>query len=548
MPTINSSAKGYSGLVTEATPGLQQLLTPTLISALPVSLTSSTALTAATTGMHLLIRVYNHTATGTITVTGTAPGSLAVVSETTRTMELVKTTGMYADYVTSAVFGAVNSSGVTLGGGLTNGSVTIYGIQATQKMVVGEWKLTDKRTEHTPVWQRGDFAESHTGPLPMSEDPEWEYQSDFWPDECLWVLYGGVNSAQTVVSKPASPVAVLASTSVVTAGTVSASIQPTAPGMILQCVIGGAPATAATVAISGTNIYGEAITETIVASTKTAGTYTSLNSFATITASGIAYGNFGGSATLTVNAVFGWTSTANTGDTFSTFAAAQYDGIGSYVAPFCMVGEWSIEGGPDKETKVMAKGPTQAVLPVGVNSTFTSQIPALAQPLDEAVMGWRALVYIDPITNTPGTTLNPDVTNYKVTVNNKLKPIHTQAWNPVARWFSRIKRNRREIMVEVKVDIDSQATLQEYLQWFKQSRKRLIQIQIIGLNQLGTTGGTTYYPGWTITVPVRWEGDPGRVFTVSQESIELTLKGRAYLDPALNYDLQVLAVTRYPSW
>lgn len=547
MPTTYSSAKGYSGLVVETASGLQQLLTPTLVSALPASLTNSTPLTNAPSGMHLLIRAYNHTASGTIIVTGTAPYSVAVATETTTTLPVPETPGTYIDYPTSTVFGAVNASGVTLGGGLTNGSIAIYGIQAATRMLVGEVKLNDKRTEHTPVAQRGDYSESHTGPLPMSDDPDWEYQADFWPDDSLFILQGGFNSALTAAQQPTTAIAVLTATSVTTAGNASASIQPTAPGMIVKAVLSAGITTAATVSVTGTNLYGQTITEVITPSTKTPGTWYSNNVFASIAANGIAWGAFGG-GTVTVTAMFGWALSGNAGDGLSTFALCQYDSVGSYIAPWCTVSEWTIEGGMDKECKVTAKGPCQAVLKVGNFATNTSQVPALAQPLDEPIMGWRTEIFIDGINGTAGATPQVDCTEFKIACNNKLKAIHKSSWNPVARWFGAVYRGRREIAIELKLDMTSATYQNEYAGAFTRGTKRLIQIQVQGSNQLGTTGGVTYVPGWTITLPIRWEADPGRTFTMSQENVQLALKGRAYLDPAIGYDLNIVNNSRYFTW
>lgn len=544
-----SSAIGYSGLATETASGIQQLLNTTAVSALPVSLTTNTPLTSAATGMHLMVRAWNHTASGTITLTGKAPYATATaVTETTSTLPVLEAPGQYADYLTSAIFGSVNSNGVTLGTGLTNGSIAVYGIQAANRMVIGEFKLTDKRTEHVAITQDGTFDESHIGSLPMADDPEWEWQADFWPDDTSFVLFGGVNNAPTVGPQPAAAIAVLASTDVTSLGTASASIQPTAPGMILQCVIGGTPTTAKTVTITGTNPANQVISEVIVPNTKVTGTWTSINVFASIATNGISWGAFGG-GTLTVNAYFGFqqTMTPTNASAISTFSAAQYDGIGNYAAPNCLVNEWSIEGGLDKECKVMAKGPCQAVIPLGVLSTNTAQIPSLALPLDEAIMGWRTLVFIDGINGTAGTTQFNDAMEFKVAYNNKFKTSHTSAWNPVAKWFAYFDRARHEIIVELKIRMTSTSYL-EYANAFKKGTKRLIQIQIVGTNAWGVVTGTPYYPGWTINMPVRWVDDPGRVSTISQEYVELTLKGRAYKDPVIGYMMQIIANTRYQTW
>ncbi len=542
-----NAPKGYSGAVLEAgtSLGLYQLLNPTAISALPVSLTNAIP-AAATTGMHILVRAYNHTASGTITLTGTAPNSLAVAAETTTTLPVLESPGQYADYTTAAIFGAINSSGVTLGSGLTGGTIVLFGIQAAKRLIVGELKLTDKRKDYPVVQQRGTLAESHMAALAESWDPEWDYSCDFMPDNCMWIVQAGINSAPSSTNLPSVGVAVLASTSIVSASNASAATQPTAPGMILQCVIAGTPTTAATVSITGTNLYGETITEVVVPSTKTNGTYQSQNVFASVAASGIVWGAFG-AGTLTVNGFFGFQLTAQTADTLSSVAFYQYDSEGNYVAPYGLCNEWSLDIGIEKEAKVTAKGICQAICLVGNTNSNSQQGPTFAQPQDEAVTGWRTQVWIDGISGTPGTTQQLDVQEVKIVCQNPWKQLHTSWGNPPVLYWNRAYRGRRKIAIEMKLDM-AIGTYNTEMQAFKRGTKRLTQWQILGLPALGTVSGTTYTPGWTITAPVRWVEDPQRTFQLSQENVELTLKGMAYYDSGLGYDLQVVPNTRIASW
>src|SRR6185437_4195530 len=304
-----STPKGYSAVAIEqgSAPnlGLFTLLTETAVSSLPVSLTSAIPTSVKnSTGMHLMIEMYAHTAAGQISIAGTAPLSAAVVTSTTANnggnMPTTENPGQYVVYTTPEIYGAVNSSGVTLGTGLTGGFIAIYGVQAAKAMVPGEIKMADKRKEHNIVAQRATFAMMHTPPLPLAYDPEWEYQADFYPDNSYWTLLGGANSSPTLTNLPSVAVSIMASASVVTSGTGTIATQPTTPGMVLQYVIGGAPATTATVTVTGTNIYGETGVTEVLASTKTAATYYGNTTFTAI--SSIAYGAFGGSATLAINA------------------------------------------------------------------------------------------------------------------------------------------------------------------------------------------------------------------------------------------------------
>lgn len=139
-----NAAKGYSLAAIESTfGGIQLLLSDTAVSSLPASLTTSTPLTAANTGMHLMFVVYGHTTTGTISSAGTAPNSVAAVTSTSTTLAVCALgDSPYAFYITPEVYGAVNASGITVSG-LTNGRVAIYGIQAATRLIPGEIKIME---------------------------------------------------------------------------------------------------------------------------------------------------------------------------------------------------------------------------------------------------------------------------------------------------------------------------------------------------------------------------------------------------------------------
>lgn len=547
-----STALGYSAIVMEQgpIPGLYPLLTPTPVSSLPVSLTNTIASSSTPFGMHLLIRAYNHTATGTITATGTAPLTLAAVTETTTTLPLLDSPGWYADYTTKAIFGAVNSSGVTLGGGLTNGTIAIYGVQAAHRLIVGEFKLNDKRSDHMPVIQSGTFDEASQPVLPMVEDPEWEYSGDFYPDDLEWLIEAGLNASPTVTAVPVGGTSLLGSTSVATSGTASLSTQPTAPGMILAITLGGtAPTASQAITVTGT-LAGtlETITETII-TTKTQGTFYSNNVYASVAASGVAFGAFGAGATITITGYFLWQLSAQPSNAanLGVFAAYQYDGIGNYVAPLCLVDSWELAFNETSEIKIGAKGPTQAILLVGDTTSASQQGPTFSLPQDQAIMGWNTLYFLDQLSGTPGTTQLLRVMEGKIAYNNKYKTTHTSAWNPPARWYAVKDRGRREIRLELKFYMDATTYDTVYASGFKKGKRYIFQMQIIGTPP-ATSGGTTYYPGWTVTVPFRFAEDPKREFTLSQEYVTVTMTGVVYKAPSLSYALQLVSNTHIQSW
>ena len=412
---------------------------------------------------------------------GTAPGSVASVNETTTTLPLLETPGQYADYVTSTVFGAVSASGVTLGGGLTNGSVVIYGIQAASRMLLGESKLTDKQTNVSPAIQHGYNVKDRYN-IATTQDPEWEFSGPLFANNAHLWLQCAYSSNLTYTTAPASATVLLAASSVATSGTPSLTTQPTAPGMILALVLGGtAPATAASVSVTGTNPAGEAITEVVIATTKTQGTYYSKNVFTTVTASGIANGAFGTGATLAVNGIFSVNATTATPltDSRQSFVLENYDSTASKVAAGCLVDEWSIEGGMNAEAKVMAKGKCQYIGLVGNLATATNQVTAPAQEPEEALTGWEALIYIDPASNSFGTTLSNDVVTYKVDFKPNWKTRHASGWNPPYRAWTKAYVNYGEADAEFTLDMTNTTYQNEY-DAYKKGRKRLVQLWCAG--------------------------------------------------------------------
>lgn len=553
--TTNNSALGYtlSALEIGTAQGIVTLLPETAIASLPVSLTTPIpAANSTATGMHLWIRVWNHTASGTIAIAGTAPNSLGAVTSTTITLAVpLQNDNPYADYITPEIYGAVSASGVTLGGGLTNGRVVIYGITAAagNRLMAGEFKLIDKRTDHTVVQQRGDFAQSHMAPIPLVSKAEFDFQCDLQPDTCYFVVPAGINSTVTTTALPAGGTSLLASTSVVTGGTVSATTQPTTPGMVVQITLAGGPATAATVSVTGTNLDGETVTEIVVPNTKTAGTWTSNTVFASIAASGIAYGAFGGAATIVVTGFFGWQYQATMGaETLSTLSFFQYDGTASKVAPFGLLNQWEVTGGMDKEAKFAAKGMAQLIGLVGDTTSAARQGPALTQSQDQAMSGWETVIYFDGIAGTVGTTQQQDVMDYKIACDLKWETKNTSQFIPPSTFYSRAYRGRHLLSVEFTVDMTTATYDSLYAKAFKKGVRQLVQIHARQKGAICTIAGTPYYLGVKFNAVFRMIDDPQLDYSISKPNVEIKVKGEIYKDDTIGYDLQALWVTRRPSW
>src|SRR5439155_4517138 len=117
---------------------------------------SLTTQPSGSTGMHLLIHVEGNTATGTVAVAGTVLAGSS--PETTPTIPLPpagqNSVVTAFEYVTIATFTAVNASGVTCTG-LTNGVITIYGIQAAKYLVPSIADIEKDFDYHSPKEARG---------------------------------------------------------------------------------------------------------------------------------------------------------------------------------------------------------------------------------------------------------------------------------------------------------------------------------------------------------------------------------------------------------
>jgi hypothetical protein len=543
---MGNAAKGITGVAVEqGVSGLQLLLNPTAITALPASLTNAIP-GAATTGMRLVIAVFNHTAAGTISLAGTAPLTGAAVNETTVSLPTAEQTGDTIFYVTTSTFASVNASGVTIGTGLTGGTVVIFGIQVAKRLIAGETKLVDKTAEHSPLDQRGVFdRDFHL--LPLKNEPEWEFAAEYYPTDGLWLSLGAYSSAPTSATIPAAPPALLTGTSVATTGSASLTTQPSLPGMTLGIALGGtAPATAGTVTITGTDEYGEPMVEVVVPATKTQTTYYSQNRFASVATNGVAFTAFGAGATITITGYFGWQLSGLPSDTLSSFALEQYDSTSSHSAAFCLVSEWTHEGGLDKEYKVSGKGPLQFTAPVGDPTLAANQITAFAQVTDRPVTGYRSLVYVDAIGGTPGTTQQPDCMDFKIAVKINWAFKYT-SWAPFpSRTANRAYRNRREVDVELTCDMTNTTFQNEYLAW-KRRATRLVAIQVRG-QLLGVDGGNTYYQGCQWILPLKWIEEPGRSFSGNEDSVTVKLKGKGYFLPSLGYSHKFTQWVTAPAW
>jgi hypothetical protein len=299
---MGNAALGRVGLALESStnPGMVLLLAATAVSSLPASLTTQpNGVTGQSiwSGMRLCIEVRGNTATGTITVTGKdftqAQNALA---ETTNTIPVSGTganQGPYYPYTTKAVFSTINASGVTVSG-LTGGTVTIWGIQAARFDTPAMLEVPEeKKPPFSPQEQRGTMSRNTNIQKLNTQVDVPGYKTTFLPDtDALWFGRATIGNAPTQGFLPANASALaLKASAAVSGGPFSLTTQPNVLGAYaqLQFVVTGS-SVIGTIVVAGVNNLGVSVSETVQANgTNGNGTYTSVNFYQTVNASGVSF-------------------------------------------------------------------------------------------------------------------------------------------------------------------------------------------------------------------------------------------------------------------
>ncbi|SRR5579871_850194 len=551
----NAAILGRVGIYPEptASPGEVLVLAVTPVSSLPASLT--TALSAisgapAYVGWRLLIVVTGNSATGTISVAGKDFSQAQnAVSETTPTIPVAGSasnplTSGY-EYVTTMIFSSINANGVTVSG-LTGGSVKIYAVLGARWLVPCMFDAEEKIPEYSPQEQRG-LRSRHSNIIRLNKQVDLtSLKMLFYPDVCnAWLPRSVIGSSPSQATIPASPT-VLKSTYAVAGGATSLTTQPNTlgPGSLIQLVVTGSSAVG-TVVIAGTNIYGQAITETVQCGAPGAangnGTYYTQQVFATVNASGISFTALT-SGSVAFNGIILSQETyirdkAGAGDTYQSLVVEQYTGADALVFPFAYPTETTIEWNAEKETTVTLKGGAQDSLAIGNRATtplassainYNTQIGAagafagssggnpaagLWQPFDIGLAGWQVAAFIDALSGTPGTTAYNQILQGKIIFKTPQKPSY-----PSVNWqrFQKLYGQQDETQLDLTVDFIDEVQYEQ----FRQNIKQLIQVQFIG-PYAGATGGTAYYKNWTFTFAAKLitaKRDPSKM-----EKVEATI-------------------------
>ncbi len=536
-----AAARGTLGLVLENinNPGVV-LLYSGAISATPASLTTQPS---GSTGMRLYIIVQGNTSTGTVAIAGKDINANSI-SETTPTIAVQPAGQPVAvadfEYLTADVFGSVNASGVTMTFTNNVGTIAIYGVQAAKFLIPCESEIGEDFKYFSPKEARGLLdKDTHIRQL-LKEVPLSKIDQALYPEDSLYIGYMGVSQSPVVTTIPATPTALKASAAVST-GPFSLTTQPLSPGQVLIFVVTASTAVG-TIAITGVNQYGQAVSETITAAaggTNGNGTYYSSNVYSAVNASGVAFtGLTSGSCAIT--GVYGW-QYVFTPDLLSLYSAAfeWYTGTDSIGVPWGFLEEIDVDFGVDKEVKVALKGAAQNFLPIGDRtrtSINASQVTALGQPLDSPMVGWNTLLFADALSGTPQTTAYNDVIDGKVMIKVPQKRIWTATNNQN---FTRLYRNQREADLEMTIDFVNELQYEN----FRQNVKEFFAVQFQG-TYIGSIGATVYSKSWSFIFPAKFakfQRDASKM-----DAVEAKLSLKAEYEPSVGYSHKLVVINQQP--
>lgn len=524
------------GLESQSYPGRQLLLPETAVAGTLSATTQPNAVGVTGIHMHLHIIVKGNTATGTVQITGLKSDGTTVVDETSPTLAAATSTQSVQEYCTTGTYYSIDSSGIIITG-LTNGTITVYGVMSSTHMYPSEFDTQEKMNLYSPKDHRGlMYAHSRIVQLDKSVTMD-KFQSALYPESGTWLGYAGFSASPTVTTIPASPTSLLASTAV--SGTpLSLTSQPTSPGMLLKLVVTGT-ATYGTITITGTNQYNQTAIETVKC-LGGAGTFYTTTVFASVSSSGIAISGLD-SGSLAVSGFFGtkWVHLLPSDDLIQTFCFGIFSGTETAVYPMGYFDDITIESDVRKEIKLTSKVGSQDMIILGDRSTspmYLSRLPSLGQPIDYPIVGWQMLAYIDSITGTPFTTQYYDLEMFKLSISTGIKPTYTGQNTQV---YSRLYKegNTTEVKVEATVDFRN---VQEY-EKYRLNQKRILGLKLIG-PYIGNSSGPLY-KYLQFTLPLKWantDRDRGK------EKVEGKISGVCEYEASLGYAARLEMVNQAP--
>lgn len=534
---MGTAVLGTVGFVTEptATPGEQSLLAYTAVSG-TMSLTNAPS---GSTGMRLRIRVINNTATGTVTIAGNDINGNSI-TETTPTIPIPAPGGQNPyvagfDYVTTHVYGSstATSNAITTSG-ITNGSLYVGGVQDAKYLIPCDFDFDVHHDMYSPDEFRGsydkDFEDLQLRRIATID----KFDQDAYPETSLLFWHMIVSSSPVVTTLPATPTVLKASTAV-SGGPFSLTSQPLAPGQVLQFVTTSVGASG-TIVITGTDINGNAQTETLTIPNVAAGTYYSAYVYKTVGSSGVAFTGLT-SGSVAINGAYGfqWVFTPGATSAPLTGAFSFFTGTDSGVLPFVALEEVTLEYSPDKAARLSGKGIAQDWLPIGDRTTTSltsNRITSLGQPTDAPWVGtWSQIWIDDAATGTVGTTLYSDLMTNKIDFKH---PVEGKWTSMLSQVYNRIRRKKRETTASLSIEFTDQLQYEVY----RKNKRQYYQYQLIGKN-IG--GGNT--KSITIKAAAKYEKlkrKPG----VEADSVEADVDLRFLYDSTLGASYVVTIVNQ----
>lgn len=537
MPNYYSTtaAKGVVNLALETlnSPGIQQILAPTAISA---TMTGFSALPTNTSGGRFYIHITNWSVSGSVTINGTGtPASTETYNIAAPTLQQTQSAQLTSnDFVSVNAYTAITNLTTT---GLTGAIVQVWYIYAGKFAVPSILKSNKKPKVYSPNEHNSFIERDKKIVLLTNEATIDELKQDIYGDLSLWWPYMMMGAPSTTATIPATPTSIVASTPV-TAGSPAtfSPTAPTAPGMRLIIVV-SSYTVSGTLTITGTvnGITGvsEVINITANGTLYSANVYSAISSMA----------NASYSATVVITGVFGWQLTfLSSGQKYSA-NLEWFDGAGSWVHPFAYFTEGDFDIKVQTEATLTAKGKCQDKLPIGDRTTTplqgTNRIATIGQNLNDLPMvGWQTAVYMDAITGSPLTTSFADVQELKVSLKTPDEEHFTFVNFPI---FNRVYSGKRECLV------DATLFFIDFLQWeqFRQNLKQYLSFQFLG-QYIGTSAGTAYYKSWTWTLPIRTDGQFDVTSDPSKAPVTAKAMWRAEYDSVIGGAYKLVVVTSLP--
>lgn len=320
----------------------------------------------------------------------------------------------------------VGTEGPFTSGGAFNpsGSISVYGaggaaVAATRRVAVedsSEFGYADLTFE-APEEARGTYNALYGHWLQMRM-AKGKWSSLFYPDDAVWWMRGAISGSPTVTTLPAAPTALLAATAI--ASTMSLTTQPNATtdsalAKILAVTLSNASAlaTAVSITITGTDVTGAALTETLNFSAGTttpskvgggAGALTvtlyTQNYFKTVNASGIACSAQPVGDQVAVGGVnaFLWVFTPDmASSTVVSLTGEYFDGSTPWQLPGLILPKLAVDIQVGKTVKMSGDALCKDMVNLGALATITDQVLP-------PVTSFATRYYSDPIGATPGTT------------------------------------------------------------------------------------------------------------------------------------------------